>query len=85
MFKGLKQSLHSNYQVTGCDTHNTHTQTDTAFYSLGCTEYIIQEAFARKQGIVRINLRICLLFTVNIQKCHDRSKVDSGPTSKSTL
>ena len=28
MFKCLKQSLHSNY-------HGTHTQTDTAFYSLG--------------------------------------------------
>ena len=32
MFKCLKQSLHLNYQGTG----QKDTQTDTAFYSLGC-------------------------------------------------
>ena len=37
MFKCLKQSLHSNYQGT-----HTHTQTDTAFYSLGLRSLIFR-------------------------------------------
>ena len=49
-----------------------------------CTEYIIQEAFAFQERNVSINLNIHM-FTVNIQRCHGTSKIDSGPSSKSLL